>query len=98
MNEWERNELGEPSGLILNARESSNVRDPVWRRVDVSVHDRRRGADAKCVRGLDDLFPRVGGKLPLGEKPTNLVVENLCRGTGNGAESVPLTFLEELAK
>ncbi len=61
-------------------RSSAQVRDPVRRGVDVAVHHRRARPDAQLVRRGDDLDPRGGRQLALGQHPADVVVEDLRRG------------------
>ena len=87
VHERQRHELGEPTGAVLDAGQHPQVAHPVPRRVDVSVHHRRTGAQPHLVRGGDDLDPLRGGQLALGQHPAHLVVEDLGGGARNGVQA-----------
>jgi hypothetical protein len=48
--------------------------------------------------GADDLLPRVGGELPLGEGPADVVVQDLGGRPGDRVEPARLRFGEEFAE
>ena len=88
MHEAEGNELGEASGFGLDVAQQPHLADPVRGSLGVSVHERRRGADAAAVRGADDFDPLRGGKFVGREDVADLVVENFGGGAGQRAEAV----------
>src|SRR5277367_52296 len=88
MDETERDELGEASGLLLDIAEQDKLVDPVFGGLDVSVHQGRGAADAASMRGADHLLPLFGGKFVAGEHVAHVVVENLCGGSRQSIEAV----------
>ena len=77
VHERQQDELREAARPLLDRAEQLQVRDPVRGGVHVAVHHRRRRRDAQLVRGRDDLDPRRGRQLALGEHPAHVVVEDL---------------------
>src|SRR5665647_510358 len=77
VDERQRDELGEPAGLVLDRRERAKVRDPVRRVVDVAVRHRRGRAQAHLVRRGDDLDPRGCRELALGEYPAEILDDDV---------------------
>ena len=57
MHEGQRNELGEPTGLVLNAGQEAKVSNPMRGVVDVAVHHRRRRSNSLAMRSRHDLDP-----------------------------------------
>src|ERR687892_1395160 len=96
MNERERNELRESTRFALDPGKTADVENPMRRRIDVPVHDRRRAANPERVRRSHDLLPRVGGELPLRQEPPDLVIEDLGGGTGDRSEPVRRALPKEL--
>ena len=88
MNEAKGNELGKSTGLGLNVAQEEHLSNPVGRSLGVSVHERRRSADATAVRGADDFDPLCGRKFIGREDVADFVVENFGGGAGQGAQSV----------
>ena len=77
VDERKQHELTESARPLLDGLQQLDVRDPVRRRVHVPVHHRGRRRYADLVRGGDDLDPLVGGQLPLGQHPADVVVQDL---------------------
>ena len=50
------------------------------------------------MRGSDDLLPRIGGQLALGQHPPDVVVQDLGRGPGDRPQTVVTALLQELAE
>ena len=98
MDERQRHELREPARFELDPSETTDVENPVRRRVHVTVHDRRGGADAQVVGGFHDLLPRVGGELALRQQPAHVVVEDLRGGARDRAQPARTALGEELAE
>src|SRR4029453_8271090 len=65
--EAERHEFREPVGLLLDRPDELEVACDVAGRLDVAVHDGRRGRHAQAVRRRDDLDPRADGDLFWGQ-------------------------------
>ena len=86
--EAERHELGEAAALLLDAAQQVDVARDVARRLDVPVHDGRRGRHAQAMRGGDDLDPAPHVHLLVGEDLAHLVVEDLGCRARDAAETV----------
>src|SRR6476659_1231370 len=98
MDERKRNEFRESPGVRLDGGEAPDVRDPMRRGIHVPEHNRARTADPQTMCGADDLLPRVGRELPLGEGPADVVVQDLGGGPRDRVEPVRLRFGEELVE
>src|SRR5579872_6029590 len=88
MHEAERDEFGEASRFALNLAQQTHLADPMRGTLSVSVHERRGRADAATMRRTNDFGPLRGRKLVGRQDVANFVVENLCGGAGESAESV----------
>src|SRR5215472_1332394 len=54
--------------------------------LDMAIHDCDGATQPECVRGLHDLEPLAGLDLVRADYRTNLVVEDLGGGTGQGTQ------------
>src|SRR5580658_2677193 len=88
MHEAEGDELGEAAGLLLNFAEQQQLIDPVFGRLDVSVHQGGGAADAAAMRGADDLLPLLGGMFVAGKHEADFVIEDLGGRSGQSVEAV----------
>ena len=82
--------------LVLDVAQQVHVLDPVDRGLDMAVHDRRGGGDAKAVGRGDDLNPLLGSDSSGRDEVTDLLVENLGRGARQSAKPGGPKFFEIL--
>src|SRR5215831_4993771 len=98
MHEAKRHKLGEAVGVLLDVAEHQDLIDPVLRRFDVAVHEGRCAANAKTMRGGDDVAPLIGRKLVAREDVAHLIVENLRGCSRQSVESVVAQHLEVIGQ
>ncbi len=84
--EGQRHEFGEAAGARLQCADAQQMPRPVLVAVDMTVHDRDRAAQPDAMRRLHDLEPLPGLDLVGADHGADLVVEDLGRGAGQGAE------------
>ena len=86
VDERQRHELGEAAGALLDRAQQRRCATQwdglsTWPYIIVELD-----ADAELVRGGDDLDPRRGRQLALGEHPAHVVVEDLRGGARDRVE------------
>ena len=77
MDEAERHELGDSSGLLLNAPQKSHVVAELLRRLPVAEHHGGCGWDAQFVGRGDYFNPLVNRNAPRRDAVAQLLVQHL---------------------
>ena len=84
--EAERHELGNAACPLLQLADDPHVAGELPGLLDVTEHHGRGRAQARAVRGLDDLDPAGNRQLVRRDPLPDPVVEHLGRGAGSGTE------------
>ncbi len=95
VDKWQRYELGETAGLLLQTADPDQMTRPVDRCVDMSVHDCGCGVETDVVRVAHDLQPLFGVDLVGTQDGPHFVIQYLGCGSRQGAEPRVLQLLQE---
>src|SRR5260370_41688540 len=91
MDESQGNEFRKSTGFLLNFAEQKQMPHPVFGRLGVSAHHRRRGGNPAVVRGPNHLDPLANFQLIWTHRSAHIVVDNF---SGWSRETVQNTFLQ----
>ena len=97
VHERQRHELGETTGLSLQIPDAQQMPRPMDRALGVAVHDRGRGAQPLAVRRAHHVQPLLRVDLVRRDDLPDLVVQDLRRRAGQGAQPRRLQLPEKLA-
>jgi hypothetical protein len=81
-NEGQWHEFGYAAGALLQGAHAQEMPGPMARRIDVPVHDCRRGPQARTVRRFDDGKPFIGAQLVGANNGANFIVKNFGGSAG----------------
>src|SRR5215813_13850462 len=98
VHEAERHKFRESSSALLNTTQEQEMPNPIRSFLDVAIHHRRSGWDAKLMGSRDDFDPPRNWQLVWAQLASNAVIKNFRRSTWNAAQAFVLHHLQIVAK